>query len=69
MAVAVMVLWSLFYGAPGLHAAQPYATDDARLLDKGACQLEVGKQENRDNRAATRWWTIGVRLLTPPFLR
>jgi hypothetical protein len=66
MAVAVMALWSLFYGAPGLHAAQPYATDDARLL---ACQSEVGKQENRGNRAATRWWTIGVRLLTPPFLR
>jgi hypothetical protein len=59
----------MLYGASGSHAAQPYATDDARLLDKGACQLEAGKQENRGNRASTRWWTIGVRLLTPPFLR
>ena len=50
MTVAVMVLWSMLYGAPGLHAAQPYTTDDARLLDKGVCQLEAGKQENRDNR-------------------
>lgn len=31
------------------HAAQPYATDDAAILDQGACQIEVGRQVNRGN--------------------
>lgn len=31
------------------HAAQPYTTDDAAILEKGTCQLEVGRQVNRGN--------------------
>ncbi len=28
-------------------AAQPYVTDDAAILDEGACQFEIGRQVNR----------------------
>ena len=35
-----------------LEAAQPYVTDDARLLPAGACQLEIGKRILRGSREA-----------------
>lgn len=33
-----------------VHGAQPYFTDDASILEKGACQLEIGNQTNRGSR-------------------
>ena len=39
----------VLYGLSAVaHAAQPYATDDAAILDKGTCQLEIGRLANRD---------------------
>lgn len=35
-----------------VHAAQPYVTDDARILPAGACQLELGKRVLRGSREA-----------------
>jgi hypothetical protein len=32
------------------HAASPFVTDDVSVLDRGACQLEVWQQNNRDSR-------------------
>jgi hypothetical protein len=41
-----LVLAAMLMCAAGmpLHAAQPYVTDDARLVPAGACQLEVGRR-------------------------
>jgi len=35
---------------PVAYAASPFVTDDVSVLDRGACQLEVWQQNNRDSR-------------------
>ncbi|MEO7727990.1 MAG: hypothetical protein ABIS45_12110 [Burkholderiales bacterium] len=37
------------------HAARPMVTDDARLVDAGACQLEAWRRFNRDSKEL---WTL-----------
>ena len=49
--LAALVACALLAAAP-LRAAQPYVTDDARLVPAGACQLEVGKRVLRGSREA-----------------
>lgn len=49
--VTAGLAFAVLAAAP-LHAAQPYVTDDARLLPAGACQLEVGKRVLRGSREA-----------------
>src|SRR6188474_1899357 len=34
--------------APAAHAARPMVTDDARLIDPGACQVETWRRSLRD---------------------
>lgn len=49
------ILWMLLAltGLPiAVDAAQPYFTDDASILEKGACQFEVGRQANQGNNEA-----------------
>jgi hypothetical protein len=38
--------------SPAAHAARPFVTDDARVVDKGGCQVEtfVKRQQRRDER-------------------
>lgn len=52
--LALLVRLSLLAcaAAAGAHAAQPYVTDDARLLPEGSCQLELGKRVLRGSREA-----------------
>lgn len=38
-----------------VYADEPYVTDDARLLEAGACQLETGKRVFRGRR---EWWVL-----------
>ncbi len=45
---AVVLVWS-----DGLHAARPFVTDDARITDRGACQLESWRRVERDG--AENW--------------
>lgn len=48
-AVRRTLICLVLYGLSAFaHAAQPYATDDAAILDKGTCQLEIGRLADRD---------------------
>lgn len=40
---------------PGAHAARPMVTDDARIVDPGACQLESWR---RGNRGSYEFWAL-----------
>ena len=57
MARAVVVAGLLLTGTPGrgCYAARPMVTDDARITDTGACQLETWRRSNRDSR---EFWAL-----------
>jgi hypothetical protein len=40
---------------PASFAARPMVTDDARVVDAGACQLETWRRFNRDS---SEWWAL-----------
>jgi hypothetical protein len=44
------ILFPILFLAPTAFAASPFATDDVSALERGACQLEVWQQQNRDSR-------------------
>ncbi len=45
-----LLLCLLFVIAPAAHAARPFVTDDARIVDKGGCQVETFyKRQERFN--------------------
>jgi hypothetical protein len=48
------VAW-LFYAAPA-HAARPFFTDDARVVDKGHCQVETFYKEQRTYAGSEFWF-------------
>ncbi len=41
-----------------LHAARPYATDDARITPAGGCQLESWVQHHRPSGGGTEFWAL-----------
>jgi len=50
-------LASLSMLVPAAHAARPMVTDDARIVDAKACQLETWVRRNPDP-GTTEWWAL-----------
>ena len=52
-----LLLLALVLAAPGVYAARPFVTDDARIVDKGGCQIEtfVKRQRKFDE---TEFWFL-----------
>ena len=50
--LAAPLLWAM---SPDSHAARPMVTDDARIVDPGACQLETWR---RGNRGSYEYWAL-----------
>jgi hypothetical protein len=51
----LLTICTLLVVALPAHAARPMITDDARITDPGACQVETWFQRFRD---ATDWWAL-----------
>lgn len=54
-ALAAAVLMAVLTAAPQAFAARPLITDDARIVDPKACQVESWVKRNRDS---TEYWAI-----------
>ena len=52
---SLIALLGLLLGAPFVHAARPLITDDARLTDAGACQVETWLHLHGRQR---EWWAL-----------
>lgn len=52
-----LVIAALFLIAPAAHAARPFVTDDARVVEEGGCQIEsfVKRQQRYDE---TEFWVV-----------
>jgi hypothetical protein len=46
---AVLLPWSA-------HAARPFVTDDARIVDRGGCQIETYYKEQRSDQGSEFWF-------------
>ena len=50
----ILLLVCLLSGLPSARAARPFVVDDARIVDKGACQIETWHRANADS-GAENW--------------
>ena len=46
----------MFLGASEAHAARPFVTDDARVVDRGGCQIETFYKEQRAYSGSEFWF-------------
>ena len=67
--IRVALVFSCFLTTPfPARADEPYVTDDASVLDRGACQLELGKRTLRDSHqwyllpACNLFWDVEITL-------
>lgn len=51
-----LVLILLLLLSPAANAARPFVVDDARVVDRGACQLEAWRRNNADD--SHEYWAI-----------
>jgi hypothetical protein len=55
LALATLAGLGCLFGTPRAHAGRPMITDDARILDPKACQLEGWVRSTRDS---TQYWLV-----------
>jgi hypothetical protein len=48
--------FAAFFLASGAHAARPFNTDDARVVDRGGCQVETFYKEQRSYSGSEFWF-------------
>lgn len=53
---AALVSATLLLAAPAAHAARPFVTDDARIVDKEGCQVETFVKKQREFREREFWF-------------
>jgi len=48
--------WLMVISGPCAHAARPFVTDDARVVDRGGCQIETFYKEQRKYSGSEFWF-------------
>jgi len=48
--------WLMVISGPWAHAARPFITDDARVVDRGGCQIETFYKEQRKYSGSEFWF-------------
>jgi len=55
---ALALALTLLLPSPAVHAARPYATDDARITPAGGCQVESWVQRHHPSGGGTEVWAL-----------